>query len=163
MNNPPINRRQVARRQLTRRHVLVAGAALAAWQPSTAQLSGDPAALQTAIAAFTGGRKPSTGRVQLDIAPLVENGNTVPVAVRVDSAMTAADHVRRIALFTERNPQPEVAVFNLSLLSGRAEVATRMRLATSQRIVALAEMQDGSFWQGAVEVVVTLAACVEGG
>jgi sulfur-oxidizing protein SoxY len=148
---------------VSRRHVLVAGAALAAWQHSAAQLSGDPAALQTAMDAFTGGRKPDIGRVQLDIAPLVENGNTVPVAVRVDSAMTAADHVRRIALFTERNPQPEVAVFNLSLLSGRAEVATRMRLATSQRVVALAELQDGSCWQRTVDVVVTLAACVEGG
>jgi sulfur-oxidizing protein SoxY len=146
-----------------RRHVVVAGAALALWRLATAQLSGDPAALQRALAAFTGGRMPRNGRVHLDLAPLVENGNTVPVSVRADSAMTAADHVRRIALFTERNPQPEVAVFNLSLLSGRAEVATRMRLATSQRVVALAEFQDGSFWQHTVEAVVTLAACVEGG
>lgn len=148
---------------IPRRHVLLAGAALAVWQPATAQLSGDPAALQKAVLAFTGGRTPHNGRVQLDIAPLVENGNTVPVAVRVDSAMTSADHVRRIAIFSERNPQPEVAVFNLSLLSGRAEVATRMRLATSQRVVAVAELQDGSCWQRTIEVVVTLAACVEGG
>jgi len=143
--------------------VVAAGAALAAWQRSAAQLSGNPAAMQAAVAAFTGGRTPSSGRVELDIAPLVENGNTVPVSVRVDSAMTAADHVRRIAIFSERNPQPEVAVFNLTLLSGRAEVATRMRLATSQRVLALAELQDGSYWQRSVDVVVTLAACVEGG
>lgn len=148
---------------INRRKVLVAGAALAAWQHGAAQLSGDPAALQTAVLAFTGGRAPSPGRVHLDIAPLVENGNTVPVSVRVDSTMTPADHVKRIAVLTERNPQPEVAVFNLSLHSGRAEVATRMRLATSQRVVALAELQDGSYWQRTVEVVVTLAACVEGG
>ncbi len=148
---------------IPRRHVLVAGAALAAWQPARAQLSGDPAAMQKALLTFTGGRTPSNGRVQLELAPLVENGNTVPVSVRVASAMTAADHVRRIALFTERNPQPEVAVFNLSLFSGRAEVATRMRLATSQRVVALAELQDGSYWQHTLDVVVTLAACVEGG
>jgi sulfur-oxidizing protein SoxY len=148
---------------IQRRHVVVAAAAWAACQHSAAQLSGNPAAMQAAVAAFTGGRTPGTGRVQLDIAPLVENGNTVPVSVRVTSAMTATDHVRRIALFTERNPQPEVAVFNLSLLSGRAEVATRMRLATSQRVLALAELHDGSYWQQAVEVVVTLAACVEGG
>jgi sulfur-oxidizing protein SoxY len=147
----------------TRREVLLAGAALAAWRQSPAQLSGDPAAMQAAITRFTGGRKPENGRVKLDIAPLVENGNTVPVTVQVDSAMTAADHVRRIALFTERNPQPEVAVFNLSLLSGRAEVSTRMRLATSQRVIALAELQDGSYRQQVIEVVVTLAACVEGG
>lgn len=150
-------------RGISRREVVVAGAALAAWQPGAAQLSGNPAAMQAAVAAFTGGRTPQSGRVQLDIAPLVENGNTVPVSVRVDSAMSATDHVRRIALFTERNPQSEVAVFNLSLLSGRAEVATRMRLATSQRVLALAELQDGSYWQRSVDVVVTLAACVEGG
>ena len=148
---------------ISRREVVVAGAALAAWQHGAAQLSGNPAAMQAAVAAFTGGRTPLPGRVELDIAPLVENGNTVPVSVRVSSAMTATDHVRRIALFTERNPQSEVAVFNLSLLSGRAEVATRMRLATSQRVLALAELQDGSYRQRAVDVVVTLAACVEGG
>lgn len=148
---------------IERRTVLLTGAALAAWQPSAAQLSGNPAAMQAAVSAFTGGRVPSNGRVFLDIAPLVENGNTVPVVVRVDSAMTAADHVKRIALFSERNPQPEVAVFQLSPLSGRAEVATRMRLATSQRVLALAELQDGSYWQRTVDVVVTLAACVEGG
>ena len=148
---------------LNRREVIVAGAALAAWQHSTAQLSGNPVAMQAAVAAFTGGRAPSTGRVELELAPLVENGNTVPVSVRVQSAMSATDHVRRIALFTERNPQSEVAVFKLSPLSGRAEVATRMRMATSQRVLALAELQDGSYWQRSVDVVVTLAACVEGG
>jgi sulfur-oxidizing protein SoxY len=147
----------------TRRQVLLVGAAALAWQPGSAQLSGNPAAMQAAIAAFTGGQQLATGRVHLDIAPLVENGNTVPISVRVDSAMTSADHVRRIALFTERNPQPEVAVFELSLLSGRAEVATRMRLATSQRVVALAQMNDGRWHQQQVDVVVTLAACVEGG
>ena len=148
---------------IDRRTVLVTGAALLAWQHSAAQLSGNPAAMQAAVSAFTGGLVPRSGRVFLDIAPLVENGNTVPVVVRVESAMTAAEHVRRLALFSERNPQPEVAVFNLSLLSGRAEVATRMRLATSQRVLALAELQDGSYWQRSVDVVVTLAACVEGG
>lgn len=103
---------------IQRRDVLVAGAALAAWQKGAAQLSGNPAAMQAAISAFTGGRTAGTGRVALDIAPLVENGNTVPVSVRVESAMTAADHVKRIALFSERNPQPEVAVFQRSPLGG---------------------------------------------
>ncbi len=148
---------------VNRRDVRVAGAALTAWQHGAAQLSGNPAAMQATIAAFTGGRPASTGRVMLDIAPLVDNGNTVPVSVRVESAMTATDHVKRIALCSERNPQPEVAVFVLSPLCGRAEVATRMRLATSQRGVALAELQDGRYCQRAVDVVVTLAACVEGG
>ncbi len=159
-------------KQATRRQVLWASGA-AAWlsvRPLHAQTAGavDPAELAlraaflAARASLTGGANPRTGRVRLDIAPLVENGNTVPVIVSIDSPMTAANHVRRLALLTERNPQPEVAVFNLSLASGRAQVATRMRLATSQTVWALAELGDGSWWQQGVEVVVTLAACVEG-
>ena len=142
-----------------RRHLLwaAAGAGLCRHSPAAAT----PESLQSAIAAFTGGAKVQQGRVKLDIAPLVENGNTVPVTVSVEGV--DAGTVRRIALFTERNPQPEVAVFQLGPLVGRAMVATRMRLATSQTIVALAQLSDGSVWQQRVEVVVTLAACVEGG
>jgi sulfur-oxidizing protein SoxY len=98
--------------------------------------------------------------VSLEIPPLVENGNAVPVTIAVADADAA--QVRRMALFTERNPQPEVAVFTLGPLAGRALVATRMRLATSQGVVAVAQMADGSCWQRRVQVVVTLAACVEG-
>ena len=119
--------------------------------------------MRDAVAAFTGGAVPRTGRVQLDIAELVENGNAVPVSVGVPgSPMTPAEHVRRIALFTERNPEPGVAVFHFSPKSGRATVATRMRLATSQQVLAVAHLSDGSCWQAAVDVIVTLAACVEG-
>lgn len=124
--------------------------------------SATPQALREAIAAFTGGAVPRSGRVQLELAELVENGNAVPVTVSVHSPMTEADHVRRIALFTERNPDPGVAVFHLSPRNGRAWVSTRMRLATSQQVLALAQMNDGSCWQAAMDVVVTLAACVEG-
>jgi sulfur-oxidizing protein SoxY len=120
-----------------------------------------PEAMQAAINTFTGGSPVRDGRVVLDISPLVENGNTVPVTVSVPGA--APETVRRLALFTERNPQPEVAVFTLGPLAGRASVATRMRLATSQTIVAMAQLADGSCWQQRVQVVVTLAACVEGG
>lgn len=120
-----------------------------------------PGALREALAAFTGGSVPRTGRVKLEIAELVENGNTVPVTVNVQSPMTEADHVRRIALFTELNPEPGVAVFHLSPRNGRAQVSTRMRLATTQQVVAVAQLSDGSYWQAATDVVVTLAACVE--
>jgi sulfur-oxidizing protein SoxY len=75
--------------------------------------------------------------------------------------MSAADHVRRIALFTERNPEPGVIVFHLGPHSGRAEVATRIRLASSQSVLAVAQMNDGSCWQSAVDVVVTMPACAE--
>jgi sulfur-oxidizing protein SoxY len=137
-----------------RRLLLLAGATLAV-RPALAT----PQALERAVATFTGGAPLRDGRVQLDIAPLVENGNTVPVTLSVPGS----EGVRRLALFTERNPQPEVAVFTLGPLAGRAQVATRMRLATSQAVIALAELADGSFWQQRVQVVVTLAACVEGG
>jgi sulfur-oxidizing protein SoxY len=75
--------------------------------------------------------------------------------------MTAADHVTALALFTERNPAPEVAVFRVGPRAGRARVATRLRLSTSQQVVAVALMSDGSAWTRAMDVIVTLAACVE--
>jgi sulfur-oxidizing protein SoxY len=118
--------------------------------------------LQQAILGFTGGTTPAMGRVVLDIPPLVENGNTVPVTITVDSPMTTAEHVRRIALFNERNPQPNVITARLGPRAGQARLATRMRLATSQKLVAVAELSDGSFWSDSAEVIVTLAACIEG-
>lgn len=144
----------------TRREWMIAGLGTLMLHPAQAT----PESLRAAIAAFTGGAPLRDDRpelITLDISPLVENGNTVPVTVRVASPMTAADHVRRIALFTELNPEPGVAVFHLGPWSGRAEVATRMRLATSQTVVAVAQTSDGNCWRTAVEVIVTLAACVE--
>jgi len=140
----------------TRRSLLLAGAgALLVVRPAAAT----PEAMRAAIGRFAGGATPRDGRVQLTIAELVENGNTVPVEVTVDAPV---DQVRRIALVTEHNPSPEVAVFTLGPLAGRAAVATRMRLATSGGVVALAQLADGSVWQQRVDVLVTLAACVEG-
>lgn len=120
-----------------------------------------PEEMAAALRAFTGGAPVREGRVRFEIAPLVENGNTVPVVVSVDSPMTAADHVQAIGIFNERNPQPQVAVFRLTPRSGRASVATRIRLATSQKLVAVARLSDGSHWSQTVDVTVTLAACVE--
>ena len=153
---------QFHRVRARRRTLVLAGAAsgLLALSPRAVWPASE--AFVAALMRLTGGRMPQTGRVRLDIATLVENGNAVPVTVAVDSPMTSANHVRRLALLTERNPQPEVAVFTLNPLSGRAQVATRMRLATSQTVWALAELSDGSWWQRGVDVVVTLAACVEG-
>lgn len=140
---------------MRRRELASAAVACMAWPAARAT-----PALDAALAAFSGGAPLRDGRVAIDIAPLVENGNTVPVSVSVPGAEPAL--VRRLALFTERNPQPEVAVFTLGPLAGRAAVATRMRLATSQAVIAVAQMADGSCWQQRVQVVVTLAACVEG-
>jgi len=124
--------------------------------------AGAPTELQGAIDAYTGGARVLSGKVTLDIATLVENGNVVPITVAVDSPMTAADHVTSIAIFNERNPERDVARFRLGPRAGRARVATRIRLATSQRLVAVAHLSDGTYWSGSAEVVVTLAACIEG-
>ena len=141
----------------TRRRLLAAGAGLVLVRPASAS----PAELAAAIRAYSAGATVQSGRVKLDIAPLVDNGNTVPITVTVDSPMTAADHVKAIAIFNERNPQREVAKFVLGPRAGRASVSTRMRLATSQKLVAIAAMSDGSYWSHTVDVIVTIAACLE--
>ena len=120
-----------------------------------------PAELASAIRSVTGGAAVKTGKVKLDVPPLVENGNTVPMTVRVDSPMTAQDYVKSIHVFNEKNPQPNIGNFYFGPNSGRAQVSTRIRLADSQKVVAIAKLSDGSFWSVSVEVVVTLAACTE--
>jgi sulfur-oxidizing protein SoxY len=122
-----------------------------------------PAAMQDAISKVVGPARVSAGKLKLDLPPLVENGNTVPITVSVESPMTEADHVRAIHVFTEKNPQPEVVSFRLGPRAGRASVATRIRLADTQTVVAICELSDGSFWSGSAAVVVTLAACLEDG
>lgn len=121
----------------------------------------DRPTLDEAIRTFTGGAEVRSERVQLEIPPLVENGNAVGVTINVDSPMTASDYVRRIALLNEKNPQADVAVFHLSPRTGRARVSTRIRLAASQVVVAIAETSDGKFWSNRASVIVTLAACIE--
>ena len=119
------------------------------------------AELEAAVRDFTGGAAPREGRVRLDVAPLVENGNTVPLTVSAESPMTAADHVSAIAVFNTRNPQRDVAIFHFTPRSGSATVSTRIRLATSQTLVAVARMSDGSYWTAQSSVIVTLAGCIE--
>jgi len=111
---------------------------------------------------LTRGAPVRTGRVVVDTPPLADNGHSVPLRIAVDSPMTAADHVRRITILAERNPRPLVASYALGPHSGRAEIATRIRVADIQDIVAVAEMSDGSFWMGSAHVIVTELACLEG-
>jgi len=120
-----------------------------------------PAMLAAAIRDVVGAAVVHTGKVKLDIPPLVENGNTVPMTVSVASPMTAEDHVKSIHVFNEKNPQPNIGNFVLGPRAGRAQVSTRIRLADSQKITAIAHLADGSFWSVSVDVVVTLAACTE--
>lgn len=147
-------------RPTSRREVLVLGACALA--TSSLPAGATPAQRDEAIRHFTRGAEAREGRVTLDLPALVENGNAAPLTVTVESPMTEADHVRRIAVFNEANPQPHVIEAKLGPRAGRARLATRIRLANSQRIVALAELSDGTFWRGSADVIVTLAACVEG-
>ena len=120
-----------------------------------------PATMQDAIRAVIGAAPVTKGRVKLELPPLSENGNAVPLTVSLESAMTPAEHVRAIHVFTEKNPQPEVVSFRLGPRAGRARVSTRIRLADTQTVTAIAELSDGTFWSAEAAVVVTLAACLE--
>jgi sulfur-oxidizing protein SoxY len=120
-----------------------------------------PATLSTAIRNVVGEAAVRTGKVKLDIPPLVENGNTVPMTVSIASPMTPEDYVKSIHVFNEKNPQPNIGNFYLGPRAGRAQISSRIRLADSQKIVAIARLSDDSFWSVTVEVVVTLAACTE--
>jgi sulfur-oxidizing protein SoxY len=142
----------------TRRKLLAASTLLVVLRPTAAT----PADLAIALRSYTGGATLNKGRVKFDIAELVDNGNAVPVTVSVDSPMSATDYVTGIAIFNEKNPLPDVVRFTLGPRAGKAQVSTRIRLATSQTLTAVARMSDGSFWSASAEVVVTLAACIEG-
>jgi sulfur-oxidizing protein SoxY len=153
--------------ETTRRRFLglAGGAAIAGALPIVTLRTAEatPATLAAAIRNVTGGAMVQAGKVKLDVPPLVENGNTVPMTVSVASPMTADDHVKSIHVFNEKNPQPNIGNFYLGPRAGRAQVSTRIRLADSQKIVAIARLSNDTFWSVSVDVVVTLAACTEEG
>ena len=120
-----------------------------------------PAAMQDAIRRVVGSATISPGRVKLEVPPLSENGNAVPLTVSLESPMTEADHVRALHVFTEKNPQPDVASFRFGPRAGRARGSPRIRRADTQTLHPVAELHDGSFWSASATVVVTLAACLE--
>lgn len=146
--------------EATRREVLAVAAGLAAIV-TVSPARATTGAMQQAIRDFTGGVAATPGGMVLDIPALVENGNAVPLTIRVESTMSGEDFVKSIAVFNEKNPQTNISVFHLSPLSGRAAVSTRIRLGNSQMIMAIAAMADGSFRSASAELVVTLPACVE--
>lgn len=118
-----------------------------------------PDKLTPLIREATGGIEPKVGRVKLTLPPLAESGNSVACKVQVESPMTLESHVTSIHLLSEKNPRPVIARFYLGPRSGRAEINTRIRLAASQQVVAVAVMSDGSCWVGTADVIVTAAAC----
>ena len=150
---------------LTRRRILKTG--LAALPAGTVlsiivrPAEATPEAMQEAIRRVTGGAALRRGRVKLDVPPLSENGNSVSCTVTVESPMTAADHVKAIHLFNEKNPQPNVISVHLGPRAGVARIATRIRLFDTQTVTAVAAMSDGTFWSDSASVIVTLGACLE--
>ncbi|HET7764816.1 MAG TPA: thiosulfate oxidation carrier protein SoxY [Burkholderiales bacterium] len=127
----------------------LAGAALA-------QESLDPRA-----AAVAKGAPVRKGKVKVTLPQLADNGNSVPIRIVVDSPMTATDYVKSIHLYSERNPVSNMANFYLGPRSGKAEIDSRVRLAGSQKVTAVAALSDGSFWYDAASIVVTLSACLD--
>src|SRR5712691_4193466 len=140
--------------------VLACGASsLTAAKTVDAQIDPNQAALRKAV----GDAPVRRGRVKLQLPPLIDNGNSVPLSVAVESPMTVADHVKAIHVFTEKNPLPDVVSVTLGPRAGRAGISTRVRLADTQTVLAVAQLSDGSFWSDSADVVVTLSACLEEG
>ena len=149
----------------TRRAMLIgtAGATALGAVPflSVRRAEATPETMKAAIHRVIGESPVSKGKVTLEIPPLVENGNTIAMSVAVDSPMTETNYVKAIHVFNEKNPQPHVISIALGPRAGKAQIATRIKLADAQRVVGIAEMSDGSLWSDTVEVIVTIAACLE--
>jgi len=145
---------------LTRRTFLTGSAATA-----VAAFFGSQHALATvedlnaAIAEFTGGAEPGEGPLTLTTPEIAENGNSVPVSVLVESPMTDDDHVQSVMILAEDNPLPNVATFHFSSMSGEAKASTRMRLAKTQNVVAVAKMSNGDIYKATNNVKVTIGGC----
>lgn len=144
----------------TRRESLALGGAAAAavLLPSVIAFAKNDAA-QATISKFTGGKTATEGKIELKMPEIAENGNTVPLTISVDSPMTKDSYVKRVIVISEGNPRPEVATFNFTPRSGVAEASTRMRLAKTQNVVAIAEMSDGTFRMTRRQVKVTIGGC----
>ena len=142
------------------RRRFLAGTAVVALLPFD-RAAATPDAMAEAIRKVLGGAAVREERVKLDMPPLIENGNTVPLTVSVESPMTVGDYVKAIHVFNEKNPQPNVFTAKLSARNGKAIVGTRIKLGDSQKIVVIAETSDGKFWSASADVIVTLAACLE--
>jgi sulfur-oxidizing protein SoxY len=156
MHSPRFYSRRIWLKRLIKMSLLLT----ASWfSPLTAFAKKEDA--DTAIQAITGGAKITQGRVNLIIPPLIENGNLVVLKVSVESPMTMDDYVKAIHVIAEGNPLPNIFTAYLTPRSGTAAITTRVRLADSQRVWAIAHMSNGSFWQGSAETLVTLSACTE--
>ena len=148
--------------QVTRRQALglsAGAAAFVAFGSGIKPVFADEAAADKMLMEFTGGKTPTAGKVNLKAPEIAENGNTVPISVSVDSDMTESSYVQSIMLVADKNPRPGVATFHFSPMSGEASATTRMRLAGTQNVIAVAKMNDGSVFMDKKQVKVTIGGC----
>lgn len=148
--------------KLTRRDALALSAGAAAFAVAGAGLPQAFAAeseFDAEVAKFAGGADIQEGAITLDAPEIAENGNTVPISVSIDSPMTVENHVKDVMILADGNPRPGVATFHFSPLSGDAAATTRMRLAKTQNVAALARMSDGTVYMAKKEVKVTIGGC----
>lgn len=153
------------RRDLVRSAALAWGAAAGAGvvrASPTAAVPPSAARAELLMAQWIGGRPVDLTGIRLDLSELVENGHDVPLRVEVDSPMTADHRVTALSVWAPGNPQALSLEVEFGRFNPRAEVAARIRLATSQRVTALAALSDGRVRRADVSVVVALAACVDG-
>jgi sulfur-oxidizing protein SoxY len=156
-----MDQEDVSMRQLSRRDALAFGATGAAFTLFGSRERAAAAAKEAAeqIAKFTGGKTAENGKISIELPEIAENGNTVPISVSVDAPMAADNYVSEILVVAEGNPNPGVAAFHFSPLSGKAEASTRIRLATTQNIVVVAKTSKGEFFTAQRLVKVTIGGC----
>ena len=133
--------------------------AVAALAPSTVLAQDQAQAWELAVRKIVGDAKPIDGKITVELPEIAENGNTVPFTISVDSPMTDKDYVKAIHIIATSNPQPGVATFRLSPISGKAAVASRMRLQRTQDVIGIAELSDGRFLMTRRAVKVTIGGC----
>jgi sulfur-oxidizing protein SoxY len=146
---------------ITRRQALAVaagavGAGVLAGVPGEAWAAND---FRDAISRFTGGKAPTRGRVKLDLPDIADNGSSVPMTVAVESPMSQENFVREVLVVANGNPRSGVAAFRFSPASGVAQASTRIRLAESQTVTAIARMNDGALFMDSKQVKVTIGGC----
>ena len=150
------------RRRPSRRTMLAGALAITCLPVLSHRALADAESLAEAMTEALGsGYALKDGRVKITVPELAENGNAVPLRVSVDSPMTAADHVKTVFVFSEKNPVSNVVRFHIGPRSGQARVHTNIRLASTQHITVVARMSNGDLWAGAAQVIVTQGACID--
>jgi sulfur-oxidizing protein SoxY len=144
---------------VSRRQTLVLGAGMLIVSIVDLPAFAAPAEAEAEIAKFTGGKSTQAGPITIELPEIAENGNTVPLSISVDHPMTAERHVSDILVVSDANPRPVIATFHLTPLSGRAEAATRIRLAATQNVTVVARTSDGRLLTASKQVKVTIGGC----